>query len=367
VIRFLLLRNVPRKAAEQQQPERVLLRFPRLYEIFKDIKVMVCYVAVLFFFISVSAFGAQELDCDREVPDDLYELKENHIPVEFHHEPFSMEIVDLGMLVLLMSVATWFSIKHKPSSWLSFLMLAGLLYFGFFRGGCICPVGATTNFCIGLAAPELIGRVVAILFLLPLLFAYFAGRVFCSSGCPLGALQHLLARKKSVQLPARINSVVRLLPIALLFATAWGALRGGLFIACKMDVYKWLFFTGYAWIDQLMLWVKGALVESRIIFVGDVVAWTVLGCVLVLGYFVPRPFCRLVCPYGVLLGTVSTLGLRNREIDPSACMNCKMCEKKCPVQAIHSDPTGKLVSVSDFHCIQCGRCDDVCRKSGLRG
>ena len=58
------------------------------------------------------------------------------------------------------------------------ILAIGLAYFGLLRGGCICPVGATTNFCIGLAAPELIGKTVAILFLLPLIAAFFFGRVF---------------------------------------------------------------------------------------------------------------------------------------------------------------------------------------------
>jgi len=325
-------------------------------------------VLVLLLASSLSAsYGVKDPDCIRPLPDDLYEYKEAYVPVEFDHEPFGMEVADLAALAIVMLIGTWFSLKKKPSKWILLLMLAGLIYFGLVRGGCICPVGATTNFCIGLAAPELIGKVVAVLFLLPLVLTFFVGRVFCSSACPIGAVQHLLSRKKGYLLSPRLNSTLRLLPIALLFTTVWGALRGGMFIACKLDFYKLIFFTGHAWINQLVLLVKDALTEPRILFVGDLAAWLTLFSTLLFGFVVSRPFCRFLCPYSVLLGIVSKLGLRRRRIDIGACVSCIRCEKSCPVQAITSDPASKEVIVSDFHCIQCGRCDEACKVDGITG
>lgn len=312
-----------------------------------------------------ASYAIQDPDCVRPPPDDLYDYKEAYVPVEFDHEPFAMEVVDLAVLAAAMLIGAWFSLSRKPSRWISVLMLAALLYFGFFRGGCICPVGATTNFCIGLAAPELIGRVVAVLFLLPLLFTFFFGRIFCSSACPIGALQHLLSRKKTAPLSHRVNAVLRLLPVALLAVTVWGALRGGMFIACKLDVYKVAFFTGYAWIDQIVLLFQRAATEHRILLVGDGLAWILFAATVAVGFYVSRPFCRFLCPYGVLLGAVSALGLRRRNVDSGACVNCKACEKACPVQAISSSADGKQVEISSFHCIQCGRCDEACHLGGI--
>lgn len=315
----------------------------------------------------LASYGVKDPECVRPPPDDLYEYKEAYVPVEFDHEPFGMEVADLAMLAGVMLIGAWFSLKKKPSKWTTVLMLAGLIYFGLVRGGCICPVGATTNFCIGLAAPELIGKIVAVLFLLPLIFTFFFGRVFCSSACPIGAVQHVLSRKKGYLLSKRFNSVLRLLPMALLFATVWAALRGGMFIACKLDVYKLIFFTGYAWIDQVLLAIKGALTEPRILLVGDWIAWLTLFATLLLGFVVSRPFCRFLCPYSVLLGIVSKLGLRRRRIEAAACISCIRCEKSCPVQAITSSPDSKEVTVSDYHCIQCGRCDEACKLDAVTG
>jgi len=299
--------------------------------------------------------------CARPESNDLYEFKQDYTPIEYDYKPFRMEVIDLVVLALVMGIGTWLSLKKKPSKWITTLILLALLYFGFFREGCICPVGSTTNFFMGLAHPELVGRVVAVLFLLPLIFAFFFGRVFCASACPLGAIQHLLARKKPMMIPERLNIVLRLMPIPILFATVWGALRGGFFLACRLDVYKLLFFTGYAWIDQTLLWLKNALVEPRIIWAGDLISWGILLLTLFLGFFVHRPFCRFVCPYGVLLGIAAKLGLRHRVIKTSSCVSCVQCVKVCPVQAISSNPKTREVTISDFHCIQCGRCDESCK------
>ncbi|RKX40013.1 MAG: hypothetical protein DRP64_13355, partial [Verrucomicrobia bacterium] len=232
-------------------------------------------LALLFLlFSTIPAFPQDEVeDCHRPPTQELADHKEAHVPQEFPFEPFHWEIVDLVVLAALLLAAGLLSIQHKPKSIFTALASAGLLYFGLFRGGCICPVGATTNFCMGLAAPEMIGRTVAILFLMPLVTAFFFGRVFCTSACPLGAIQHLLARKNGYPISTGLNNILRLIPFVLLAATAWGALRSGIFLACKLDVYKPIFFTGHAWFGQLGDLIDGTLTEPRLLLVGDLFVW----------------------------------------------------------------------------------------------
>ncbi|MEN7973365.1 MAG: 4Fe-4S binding protein [Verrucomicrobiota bacterium] len=316
-------------------------------------------------FSAAPLFAQESHQCDRPPTQELADWKEAYVPQEFSFESFSWEIADVVVLFVLLTIAGLLSLKHQTKCRFTALSVIGLLYFGLFRGGCICPVGATTNFFMGLAAPEMVGKTVAILFLLPLAAAFFAGRVFCTSACPLGAIQHLISRRNGIQIPAKLDKALGLIPFALLGATIWGALRSGIFLACKLDVYKPVFFTGHAWFGQLGDLIKGTASEPGLILVGDLLSWLTLALVLVIGYFVPRPFCRFACPYGVLLGLFSRIGLRVRSIDPESCFACVMCTKTCPVQAITADVMKRSVEVDDFRCIQCGRCDGTCTADAL--
>ena len=55
---------------------------------------------------------------------------------------------------------------------------------------------------------------------------------------------------------------------------------------------------------------------------------------LLIGVFVGRPYCRFLCPYGVLLNLASRLSRWRVTITPSACVQCRLCEKSCPLGAI---------------------------------
>ncbi len=341
-------------------------RFKRYPSVSIINKLLLAFLVLLVFTAPTFAQNEEE-ECHRPPTQELAEYKEALVPQEFDHEPFHWEIVDLAVLATLLITAGLLSIRHQRKSLFTTLsVMGGLLYFGLFRGGCICPVGATTNFFMGLAAPEMVGKTVAALFLMPLVAAFFAGRVFCTSACPLGAIQHLIGRKKgNCLIPRRLNQVLRLIPYIMLAATAWGALRSGIFLACKLDVYKPIFFTGHAWLGQLGDLIDGTLTEPRLILVGDLMVWLTLAIVLVLGIFVPRPFCRFACPYGVLLGFFSKIGLRRRQIDSESCFTCIQCTKTCPVQAITAVGKNQAVIVDDFQCIQCGRCDGTCTGNAL--
>ena len=291
--------------------------------------------------------------------------REQSCPHQFVPEAGGWIGVDIAMLaaiLLLGCVMVWRHV-HFRRFWVPAII--SLLYFGFIRGGCICPVGAVANLTLGVRHPEMIGVSTGVMFLLPLVVALIMGRVFCVAGCPLGVLQHLLGRRRTLKIPTVPHAILRGLPLVALLATAWLALRGTCFLVCLLDPYKTAFFFGYGWIQRASHWLQGGLVEPGVLFVGDLTAWGIFAGAVLLGLWVYRPFCRFVCPYGVLLGLFATVAWKRRQIAQSQCVQCGICEKQCPVDAIARDPQTKEFSISAYHCIQCNGCSSLCRKSGI--
>ena len=291
--------------------------------------------------------------------------REQYSPQRYEPESNRWIWVDLGMLAAVLLVGGVMVWRHVHYSRFWILGALSLLYFGMVRGGCICPVGSVANISIGLRHPEMVGASTAVMFLLPLVVALLMGRVFCSAGCPLGAVQHMLGGGRQLTVPALVLAIMRGLPVVVLAATAWLAVRGTCLLVCLLDPYKTLFFFGYGWIQRLAHLVNGGLVEPGVLWIGDLASWGVLAAAVGLGVWVYRPFCRFVCPYGVLLGLLSVVAVKRRQIDQSQCVQCALCQKKCPVGAIVRDPQTREFTISSYHCIQCNRCSSMCRKNGI--
>jgi ferredoxin-type protein NapH len=319
-----------------------------------------------FFLISLADANAV-FAADAPFSGNVWEYKEQYVPREFHPTPEYMVYVDLGMLVLIMLVGLFFVIRQKQSRLLSLMAIITLVYLGVIRGGCICPVGLSTNIVMGIMNPAMIGLAATIVFLSPLLIALVAGRIFCTAGCPLGAVQHLFYKKKKhYKLPAKINTLIKIFPIAILIATIFFAVKGSRFFACELDPYKAVFFTGQAWFEQLFAIIKGNPMENKLLWAMGLFAWIYLIAILVAGYWVPRPFCRLLCPYGVLLGGVALFAFKRRSIKQMDCTFCGRCEKVCPTQAITIDQKSRVGTLSSYDCIQCNLCGDSCKTKAVR-
>lgn len=296
----------------------------------------------------------------------IREFKDNYIPKEYHPMPEFMVFVDLGVLVLLLLIGLFLVITKKSQRALTIMAILTFAYLGFIRGGCVCPVGAISNTTMGLISPDQIGLASLIIFLVPLLIALVAGRVFCTSGCPLGAVQHIVQKsKKTIKVPKNLNTALKIFPILMLIGTVYYAVQSSCFFVCQVEPYKVLFFTGQTWFEQGLAFIMGQPMESKMLISFGIGMWLYVIGVMVLGYWVPRPFCRFLCPYGVLLGVVSFFSFKSRKIKNHDCVHCGMCQKVCPTQAITIDRKNKYSYVSNYDCVQCNKCNDVCKKDAF--
>ena len=122
------------------------------------------------------------------------------------------------------------------------LSIFSVLYFGFWRKGLrlrdrlAAERRAGAVWRPGYAVP--IG--VLAFFVLPLVFALFAGRTFCAGVCPHGALQDLVLLKP-VKVPPWLEQALSVLPYIYLGAGVLFAATGSAFIICQYDPFVPIF------------------------------------------------------------------------------------------------------------------------------
>lgn len=223
----------------------------------------------------------------------------------------ALEYFDVLILLVVLSLATWLALKKRSRQGILWLSVFTLIYFGFYRNGCICSIGAIQNVTLSFADPTYAISLTALLFfLLPLAFTLFFGRTFCAGACPLGAIQDLVVIKP-ISLPKWLNKTLGLIPYLYLSLAVLFAATGTDFIICRYDP-----FVGIFRMDATFLMV-------------------VLGVsFLLMGMFVARPYCRFFCPYSVLLSWMSRFSRWHLTITPAACIQCKLCTNSCPFDAI---------------------------------
>jgi ferredoxin len=227
------------------------------------------------------------------------------------------EYLDMAALAAALAAATYIAYRARSRRAMSWLVIASLAYFGFVRRGCVCSIGSLQNvsFAVG-GGGYALPVTVAVFFLLPLIAALLFGRVFCSSVCPLGAVQDIVALRPQ-PVPRWLSAPLRFVPVIYLGLAVLFAWTGSDFIICRYDPFVGIF------------------------RLGAPTSMAVLGAVLLIaGVVVARPYCRFLCPYGVLLGWLSRLSYRRISTTPDECVTCGLCINSCPVDAIDPPEPG---------------------------
>jgi polyferredoxin len=226
--------------------------------------------------------------------------------------------IDIVLLTAMMSIVAWAVLRKKNRAPVMWVSVASVAYFGFFRSGCVCSIGAIQNVALALATASYAMPVaVLLLFVLPIVFTLLFGRVFCAGVCPLGALQELV-NVKNMRLSRPLGAVLGVIPwIYLAFAVLYAAMRIN-FLICRFDPFIGIFRMG----GDLGMLLFGALLLLAAVFTG-------------------RPFCRFLCPYGALLGLFARVSVWKMRITP-ACINCDLCHDACPLDAIRPPYENKV-------------------------
>jgi NosR/NirI family transcriptional regulator, nitrous oxide reductase regulator len=223
------------------------------------------------------------------------------------------DYLDLAALATGLVLASYFALWARSRRGLLLLAIASLAWLGFWRQGCVCPIGAIQNVTLGLTDPSYtIPLVVVAFFALPLVFTLFFGRTFCAAVCPLGAVQELVALRP-IKVPRWLDHALGLFAYVYLGLAVLLAATGTAFLICRYDPFVAIFrHTGS--VNMLIL----------------------AACFLLVGVFVGRPYCRYLCPYGAILGLLSKVAKWHVQIPPKECIQCRLCEEACPYGAIQA-------------------------------
>lgn len=259
---------------------------------------------------------------------------------------------------LIFTLIAGIFVRHKIlRNYRKVFLFFTLIFFGFsgyYAGPCICPVGNFQNLVIfdGNIINYLL-YTASILILIPL--TYFFGKVWCGWVCHLGGLQEFLYTKNKIKIlkGEKAQKIMKITRIILVLVILIHAAVNQDRTFCNIDPFKAIFSFEFG---------------STLVIVLSVV-------IILLSLFIYRPFCRSVCPIGILLGLVSKIpfAYKVRYIENAEHISCcKTCVNMCFMQAITEDENNTKNTIDtkkkidDFNCITCGECFSKCKTKGIK-
>ncbi len=234
--------------------------------------------------------------------------------------------------------------------WLAVRALAGdprdLPFAAFHHADPLAMVG------VGLAARRLPAALAWALAIVALTVVF--GRVFCGWICPLGTVQELASRLLAPRSRRESREANRWRPwyrskylvlAFLLAAAAMGSLQTGL-------------------LDPLSALARGigalaAVAPGRGPVPGGWLAAGFLLAIVLASRWIPRVFCRALCPLGALLGVFARLALFRIHRSGDACSTCTLCTFACQGA---DEPLGEH-RVGE--CMVCLECVDPCPEGAI--
>jgi len=212
-----------------------------------------------------------------------------------------------------------------------------------------CPIGTLQHFITTGRFPVYALSIVGII-------GITFGRMSCGLLCPFGYLQDVLYKLGSVrmEIPKKFLYVKYLVLVILVFILPFYLTFPAFCKVCPVAVLE----AGFplAFLDESVQ-VKLFNQETGM-FIGwmFLVKTIFLAVILVAAVRIKRPFCRILCPLGALLGICNRVSIISISVDLDKCTGCERCARMCPVDI---DISKDLGSPECIRCMKCTSCEAV--------
>ena len=221
-------------------------------------------------------------------------------------------------------------------------LLAAVLVCGFVLGKSPNPMEGTVKVfksMVGLY-PSIVSKLIALSFFVVL--AIIGNKLICGWVCPFGALQELfysipvLRKIKQWKIPFWLTNTIRsgLFCVVMLFLFGIVGSNKGFVIYHYLNPFNLFDLHFDHWLILLTV----------VVF-------------LTLAFFIYRPFCHLICPFGLISWIAEKFSLYRVIIDEEKCTQCGACINACPSHAAKGTIESKAFPAD---CFSCARCLNVC-------
>lgn len=207
----------------------------------------------------------------------------------------------------------------------------------------ICPFGGIVSvykFVTEGAFVQKIHESSFVILMIVMILSILFGSVFCGFICPFGSVQEgigkigkrVLGKKFNRIIPSNYDKFLRYFRFAVLLWILYVTAKTGTLVFADFDPYNALF----------TIWTGEVAIQSLIF----------LGVVVILSFFIERPFCKYFCPLGAFIGLFNFIRIFKVKRVPALCISCKKCSNVCPMNIdVH-----KKEIINDPQCITCLQC-----------
>jgi polyferredoxin len=255
--------------------------------------------------------------------------------------------------IVVISASFILILKGKTSTKISIILcLISLILGGFILGAtpnAVIPIQQIlANLRVGASITTIVPMIVILALLL--LSTLLLGRIFCGHACPIGALEELISiinfkssikaqknNKLHLDIPNKITNIIRWIFVGFIVILS---------LIWTISILQILNpFLGFSFIKN-----PYALALFLPLIMLIVVAVT--------SFFIYRPWCRLMCPFGTIASITSRFSLY-KYARTEDCNECGLCEKICPTQEASKES-------KKGECYFCNRCINVCPENAIK-